>query len=113
VFCNDVDRLNLQEIGPVFEHDPLFPQRVNAGFAELVQENTIQLRVWERGNGETLACGTGACAAAVAAVLNGYCTKEKPIRVMLPGGDLMIRYTEAAVLMAGDAETVFEGTVEI
>ncbi len=113
VFCHDIDHLDLQTIGPIFEHDPLFPQRVNAGFAELVQDNTIKLRVWERGSGETLACGTGACAAAVAAVLNGYCTKEKPIRVMLPGGDLMIRYTEDTIGMTGDAETVFEGIVEI
>ena len=71
------------------------------------------MRVWERGSGETWACGTGACAAAVAAVENGYCDKNEDITVKLKGGDLVIRYTDSAVFMTGDATTVFEGTITV
>ena len=71
------------------------------------------MRVWERGSGETWACGTGACAAAVAAVLNGYCSRDKQITVKLKGGDLLIKYTDDAVYLSGKAEKVYEGIVEI
>ena len=113
VFRDDVDNLDLSQIGPLFENDILFPDRVNAGFAEVVERNHLKLRVWERGSGETRACGTGACAAAVAAVLNGYCDKDTEIKVVLPGGVLMIRYTDETVFMTGECIKVFEGVVEI
>ncbi len=113
VFVNSVDKLELAEIGPQFEHSPLFPKRVNTEFVEVIDEKTIKMRVWERGSGETLACGTGACAAAVAAVLNGYCKKGDDVRVILRGGDLIINYTDETVIMTGNAEKVFDGVVEI
>ena len=75
--------------------------------------NHIKMRVWERGSGETLACGTGACAAAVAAVENGYCDKSKPVTVSLTGGELVIEYTPDSIFMTGPAEIVFEGEVEL
>jgi carbamoyl-phosphate synthase large subunit len=113
VFCEDIDNLRLREIGPLFENDPLFPGRVNAEFVEVIGKNFLKMRVWERGSGETLACGTGACAAAVAAVLNGYCGKGADIAVQLRGGALTIRYTDETVYMTGGCVKVFEGTVEI
>ena len=81
VFCDSVDALNLPEIGPLFEHDSLFPERVNTEFIERIDDHTLKMRVWERGSGETLACGTGACASVVAAVLNGFCRKGEDVRV--------------------------------
>ncbi len=113
VFTNSVDKLALATTGPKFEKHEVFPQGVNTEFVEVVNENTLKMRVWERGIGETLACGTGACAAAVAAVLNGYCKKDTDIRVILKGGDLVINYNDKRVLMTGNCEKVFEGTVEI
>lgn len=113
VFCEDVDTLDLSKTGPLFEHNPLFPDRVNAEFVEIVGENHIKMRVWERGSGETMACGTGACASAVAAVLNGYCRKDADILVQLLGGDLIIRYTDDTVYMTGECKKVFDGEVEI
>jgi len=113
VFCGDVDLLKLSEIGPLFEHNPLFPDRVNTEFVQVLGENNIKIRVWERGSGETMACGTGACAAAVASVLNGYCKKDEDILVQLLGGDLIIRYTDNTVYMTGDCKKVFDGEVEI
>ena len=79
----------------------------------MIDQNTLKMRVWERGSGETWACGTGACAAAVAAVENGYCNKNENITVKLRGGDLIIRYTDDTVYMTGDTAKVFEGEVEI
>lgn len=113
VFCDEIDDLNITEIGPLFEHNELFPERVNTEFVKVIDRNTIRMRVWERGSGETLACGTGACAAAVAAVLNGYCDKETNIRVLLLGGELIINYTGETVFMTGECSKVFEGVVEI
>ncbi|MCL1829390.1 MAG: diaminopimelate epimerase [Oscillospiraceae bacterium] len=113
VFCRDTDKLDLRGIGPLFENDRLFPERVNAEFAELVGKNRLKARVWERGSGETQACGTGACACAAAAVLNGYCDKDKDIEVLLPGGELMVRCTDEAVFLTGDCVKVFEGTIEV
>lgn len=113
VFCDSVDALNLPEIGPLFEHDSLFPERVNTEFIERIDDHTLKMRVWERGSGETLACGTGACASVVAAVLNGFCRKGEDVRVMLRGGDLTINYRDEGVVMTGNAEKVFEGEVEI
>ena len=113
VFCGKVDNLELHGIGPLFENAPLFPERINTEFVEIVGKNQLKMRVWERGSGETRACGTGACAAAVAAVLNGYCDKETDIKINLPGGELIVQYTEEAVYMTGNCEKVFEGMVEI
>ncbi len=113
VFCDEIDNLNIAETGPLFEYNELFPERVNTEFVKVIDRNTIKMRVWERGSGETLACGTGACAAAVAAVLNGHCDKGRDIRVLLLGGELVINYTDETVFMTGDCHKVFEGVVEI
>jgi carbamoyl-phosphate synthase large subunit len=113
VFCDKPDDLALNEIGPLFENDPLFPDRVNAEFVKVMDRNHLKIRLWERGSGETQASGTAACASAVAAVLNRRCDKDADTKVQLPGGDLIIRYTDEAVYMTGDCVKVFEGTVEI
>ena len=111
VFVNNVDSLDIESIGPQFEFDPLFPERVNTEFVKVLDRHTIRMRVWERGSGETWACGTGACAAAVAAVENGFCPKDEDITIKLKGGDLVIRYTGETVYMTGEAERIFEGTI--
>ncbi len=113
VFWNNLDNLDIEKIGPAFEYSPLFPERVNIEFVQIINSTTLKMRVWERGSGETWACGTGACAAAVAAVLNGYCSRDKQITVKLKGGDLLIKYTDDAVYLSGKAEKVYEGIVEI
>lgn len=113
VFVKDVDSLNLEKLGPCFEKNSIFPEQVNTEFIRVLDPHTLQMRVWERGSGETWACGTGACAAAVAAVENGYCPKNEDITVHLVGGDLVIRYTEETVYMTGEAVTAFEGEVEV
>ena len=113
VFGEDVNSLDLEEIGPKFEYDPIFPERVNTEFVLVLDETTLLVRVWERGNGETQACGTGACASAIAAVENGYCNKDTDITVKLLGGDLMIRYNDDGVFMTGSAIKCFDGTIEI
>lgn len=113
VFVNDVEGLDIENIGPKFEFDELFPERVNTEFVRVINDHTIKMRVWERGSGETWACGTGACAVAVAAVENGFCKKGEDITVQLRGGDLVINYTDDTVYMTGQAESVFDGTVEI
>ncbi|SMC87662.1 carbamoyl-phosphate synthase large subunit [Papillibacter cinnamivorans] len=113
VFRENLDILDLPRIGPLFENSPLFPEQVNTEFVSVINRTTIKMRVWERGNGETWACGTGACAAAVAAVLNGYCPKDQDIMVKLRGGTVTVKYTDEAVYMTGNAVTVFEGTVKI
>lgn len=113
VFMDHLDNLDIDKVGPMFENDPLFPERVNAEFVTVINRTTLKMRVWERGSGETWACGTGACAAAVAAVLNGHCPKNEEITVRLKGGNLTIRYTGDTVFMTGNAVKIFEGTVEI
>ena len=113
VFCDNPDLLPLEEIGPQFEKHPLFPEQVNTEFVQVIDSTTLKMRVWERGSGETWACGTGACAAAVAAVENGYASKDADILVRLRGGELSIRYTDHAVWMTGEAVSVFEGCVEV
>lgn len=109
----DVDSLDLARLGPKFEHNPLFPERVNTEFVNVLPDGTLKMRVWERGSGETWACGTGACAVGVTAVLSGLAAKGDDILVHLRGGDLTIRYTDQTVFMTGPATTVFEGTVEV
>lgn len=114
VFCGDVASLPLADIGPAFERHPLFPERVNTEFVRVIDSRTIEMRVWERGSGETLACGTGACASVVAGVLNGCCEQGNEITVKLLGGELMITYTESGdVLMRGGAAHVFDGVMEL
>lgn len=113
VFCKDINKIDLPKIGPQFEKNALFPEKVNAEFIEVVGKNHLRMRVWERGSGETQACGTGACASAVAAVLNGHCDKNADIKVRLPGGELTVKYTDETVYMTGNCVKVFEGMVEI
>ena len=113
IFCDSVDHIDLQEIGPLFENDVLFPDRVNVEFVEILGRNHLKMRVWERGSGETLACGTGACAAVVAAVLNGHCDKGCGIKVQLLGGELVVEYSDEAVFMTGECKKVYDGVVEI
>ena len=113
VFLPEVDSLDLEKIGSSFEHYELFPDRVNTEFVRVIDDHTLQMRVWERGSGETFACGTGTCATVVAAVLNGFCKKEEEILVHLRGGDLRIIYHEDdTVTMIGPATYVFEGKME-
>lgn len=113
-YVDDVDSLELEKIGPSFENHPLFPERVNTEFIKILDESTMQMRVWERGSGETWACGTGACAATAASVLNGYFPHDKEITVKLRGGDLFITYkSDGTVLMRGHAETVFTGEIDV
>ncbi|PZX03113.1 diaminopimelate epimerase [Psychrobacillus insolitus] len=111
IFCEDVHSIDLAKIGPKFESHPMFPESVNTEFIQVEDRNTIRMRVWERGSGETLACGTGACAAVVAAVLNGHCDKNTDVVVKLLGGDLIIRYTDDTVFMTGPATKVFDGEI--
>ncbi len=109
VFVEDVDSLDLKEIGPKFENHPLFPEKVNTEFVQVIDSQTLKMRVWERGSGETLACGTGATAAMVAAVLCGHTGNE--VAVQLPGGELFIQWDKTGnrVYMTGPATTVFDG----
>lgn len=108
-----VDMIELEKIGPYFENHELFPERINTEFANVLDDHTVKMRVWERGSGETWACGTGACAAAVAACLNGYCKQGEEITLKLRGGDLAITYNEdGTVLMRGPAAKVFDGELD-
>ncbi|MDR0323191.1 MAG: carbamoyl-phosphate synthase large subunit [Treponema sp.] len=113
VFCEGVDKLDLRSIGPLFENDRLFPDRVNAEFVEVMSRNHLKVRVWERGTGETQACGTGACTTVVAAVLNGHCDMNTDIKVQLPGGELVINYDGETVYMTGNCVKIYDGIVEI
>ncbi len=113
VFCDNPDLVDLETVGPEIENAKLFPERVNTEFVSVLNAHTLKMRVWERGSGETLACGTGACAAVVAAVENGFCKKDEDITVHLRGGDLLVRYTDIGVFMTGDARKNFEGYVEL
>lgn len=112
VFCDEIDSLNLSEIGPKFEYADIFPERINTEFVRVINKNTLRMRVWERGNGETLACGTGACAAVSAACKNGLCSKGKDITVKLAGGDLIVNYTNEKITLTGNTVLVFEGEFE-
>lgn len=107
----DIDHFDINAIGPNFENDPLFPERVNTEFVKLLPDGTLRMRVFERGSGETFACGTGACAVAVAAVENGLKKKGEPITVRLRGGELTVVCTDSAVLMTGPAAEVFTGEI--
>ena len=113
VFADDVRSVPLEMIGPLFEKHTMFPERVNTEFVRVVSENALEMRVWERGSGETYACGTGACAAAVAAVVNGFCRFGSDISVRLRGGVLVVRVGEnLGVTLTGDCVRVFDGEYE-
>lgn len=110
IFVDDVENLELEKIGPAIENHELFPDRANVEFVKVIDDTTLQMRVWERGSGETWACGTGACATTVAAVENGICKRDTDVKLMLRGGPLSIRYSDT-VLMTGPAAFVFEGEI--
>ena len=114
-FVEDVSSLPLFDIGPSFENHPLFPDRVNTEFVQVIDAHTVKMRVWERGSGETLACGTGACAVAVASILNKKVSSQGPITVCLLGGDLRIAWDQDknTVFMTGPATEVFHGEIEL
>ena len=111
VFVDDVDSLDLEKIGPSFEHHELFPNRVNTEFVTVEDDKNVRMRGWERGTGETLACGTGCCATAVACVLNGKTGEEVTVKVL--GGEIQIHWDREknTVFMTGPATTVFQGEV--
>ncbi len=114
VFSDKVDAINVANIGPEFENCEYFPEGINTEFIRVVNKVTIKMRVWERGSGETWACGTGACAAVVAAVLAGYCEMDTNVTVKLRGGDLTVNYhSDGNVELMGNVKTVYEGTLEI
>ena len=110
---DELEHLEIEKIGPLFEHHPLFPDRVNTEFVRILDRHTARMRVWERGSGETLACGTGACAVTVASALNGY--TDDQVTVQLLGGDLQIRWDrqENNVYMTGPATVVFDGEISL
>lgn len=112
VFRNDIDSLDLELIGPLFENAEIFPERINTEFVRVVNGHTLKMRVYERGNGETTACGTGACAAVAAAVKNGFCKPNDEITVKLKGGDLHIVYTDDGITMSGNAQLIYNGEAE-
>ncbi len=114
VFHNHIHKLDLEKIGPFFENHEMFPERINAEFVEIIDENNLKMRVWERGSGETLACGTGACAVAVASVLNGVCSKNEDIKIHTKGGILTVKWHKNDnVYLSGNAVEVFTGEIEV
>lgn len=113
IFTDDVEELDLPTIGPKFEHHPMFPESVNTEFVKVIDKNHLRMRVWERGSGETWACGTGTCATVVAACLNGFCEKGEDVEVQLNGGKLTINYTDERVLMTGPCTKVFTGYIDV
>ena len=112
VYCENPKEINLPEIGPLFENNPIFPEQVNTEFVHVTDKSHIEMRVWERGSGETLACGTGACANVAACVKNGFCNKDEDVFVKLLGGTLKIKFTDDAVYMTGQAGFRFDGECE-
>lgn len=114
IFLPEVASLDLEAIGPHFENLPIFPQRVNTEFVRVIDERTLEMRVWERGSGETFACGTGSCATVAAAVRCGYCKAGDEVTVRLLGGELAITCgADYRMIMRGGAEKVYEGVYEI
>lgn len=114
-YVEDTDGIEIEKIGPKFENHPAFPDRINTEFIQIIDSKRMKMRVWERGSGETLACGTGACASVAASVLNGYFKKDEEIEVILLGGTLKIRWDSESdcIFMTGPAETVCTGDIEI
>ncbi len=114
VFCDDIDRLEIDKTGTLFEHHEMFPERINTEFVEYLDENHLKMRVWERGSGETLACGTGACAVAVSSIINGLCEKSKEIKIHARGGVLSVRWHEDDnVYLTGETVEVFTGEIKM
>lgn len=113
IFCKDIFKTDVEGIGKEIENSKLFPEGVNVEFVHIDGNSSISMRVWERGSGETFACGTGACASVVLAVENGFFGKNQDITVKLRGGELIIKYEDDKVFMTGPAEEVFKGEVEI
>lgn len=114
VYMNDIKSLELEKIGPSFENHKLFPDRINTEFIEVADSRTLNMRVWERGSGETFACGTGACASVVASVLNGYCKHDEEVTVHLRGGDLKITWnSDGTVIMKGPAALICDGDIDV
>ena len=109
-FVEDVDKVDIEKYGPAIENNPIFPNRTNVEFVQIIDKNNIKIRVWERGVGETCACGTGACAATVASGLNGY--TDENVTVALPGGKLIVEWgKDNHIYMQGPATKVFEGRI--
>ncbi len=114
VFTENVQNIPLQKIGKKFEHHEMFPLRINTEFIQVLDENNLKMRVWERGSGETLACGTGACASVVASILNGYCKKDTDIKIHALGGELSVKWcNNDDVLLSGNAVEVFSGVINL
>lgn len=116
IFTDGVDTMQIEEIGREIENmTSVFPQRTNVEFVQVIDKNTVRMRVWERGSGETMACGTGACASAVAAIEKKLCDAKSPVTVLLNGGSLEIEYKpdKSDVLMTGPAEFVFDGEITL
>lgn len=114
IFTKDIDNIDLEKIGPLFEHHKLFPEQINTEFVEVTDSHNVKMRVWERGSGETMSCGTGTCAVTVAAVLNGYCKRDEEININIRGGQLKDTYlSDGRVIMRGTATNVFDGEIEI
>ena len=114
VYMDDIKDLELEKIGPSFENHKLFPDRINTEFIEVIDSHTLNMRVWERGSGETFACGTGACASVVASVLNGYCNHDEEVTVHLRGGDLKITWnSDGTVIMKAPAALICDGDVVV
>ncbi len=113
LFCDKVDDVPVETLGPKIENSKYFPHKTNVEFIRVVNETTVKMRVWERGNGETWACGTGAAAAAVACVLRGFCKKDTDITVKVKGGDLIVCYrSDGSVTLTGNVQKIYEGKVE-
>jgi carbamoyl-phosphate synthase large subunit len=113
IFCDDVDNIGVETIGPLLETAPIFPIRSNVEFVKVLDENTLRMRIWERGDGETPASGSGACVAVVAAVENGFCGRSDMIRVIQNGGDMTVDYSSEEVILNCKVHKVFDGIVEI
>lgn len=113
-YVDDVHAIEIEKTGPLFENHEKFPERINTEFIKVVSPELLEMRVWERGSGETLACGTGACASVVASVLNGYCKKDTLVTVKLLGGELKIKWSseDNKIYMTGPAETICTGEVD-
>lgn len=109
----EIKNYNIKRLGQRIEHSKIFPDGTNVEFVRVIGENQLEMRVWERGSGETLGCGTGACAAAVASVARGFCDREKLVRVQLPGGELVVDCSGEYVRLLGPAMTVFHGVIEV
>lgn len=114
VYMDNIKDLELEKIGSSFENHKLFPDRINTEFIEVIDSQTLNMRVWERGSGETFACGTGACASVVASVLNGYCNHDEEVTVHLRGGDLKITWnSDGTVIMKGPAALICDGDIDV